>query len=195
MLEDFELDLPEDDEDPNDLPPEGGNNRTFMLVAGGLGAILVIAMIYFAVSYLRNASNPILDTSAVTKTAFVEKANKSLAETGTAEALIPPTFTETTAPTDTPVLTSTTVPETTTDIPNGATQDPRTATVEALLTNAALAQTQAVISTITPTATATEIGALPDTGFIDDIGAPALLGAAALLIMIIVSARKLRQGE
>jgi LPXTG-motif cell wall-anchored protein len=63
--------------------------------------------------------------------------------------------------------------------------------VEALLTQAALAQTQAAQQLLTQTATPTATG-LPDTGFADDIGAPTLLGMAALLILVIFIARRMR---
>jgi len=63
--------------------------------------------------------------------------------------------------------------------------------VQALLTQAALAQTQAAQQLLTQTATPTATG-LPDTGFADDIGAPTLLGMAALLIVVIFVARRLR---
>jgi hypothetical protein len=60
---------------------------------------------------------------------------------------------------------------------------PRTATVAALLTQAAQ-QT----ATVLPTATA-----LPGTGFGDEVGAPSLLALAVLLIVVIFLARRLRK--
>jgi hypothetical protein len=60
---------------------------------------------------------------------------------------------------------------------------PRTATVAALLTQAAQ-QT----ATVLPTATA-----LPGTGFADEVGAPSLLALAALLILVIFLVRRLRK--
>jgi LPXTG-motif cell wall-anchored protein len=61
-----------------------------------------------------------------------------------------------------------------------------------LLTQAALAQTQAAEAILTVTATPTTT-ALPDTGFADDVGVPALLGMAGLLILVIFVARRLRE--
>ncbi|HKJ26699.1 MAG TPA: LPXTG cell wall anchor domain-containing protein, partial [Anaerolineales bacterium] len=63
----------------------------------------------------------------------------------------------------------------------------------ALLTQAALAQTQAAAQLLTqsPTPTPTSTG-LPDTGIMDDIGAPTMLGMAGLLILVIFITRRLR---
>jgi LPXTG-motif cell wall-anchored protein len=63
-----------------------------------------------------------------------------------------------------------------------ATVDPRTATVSALLTQAASTAT-----TRTPTVTA-----LPVTGFAEDVGVPGLVGLALVLIVVIFLARRLR---
>ncbi len=78
-----------------------------------------------------------------------------------------PSSTPVLAPTNTPVL-------------NEPTEDPRTATVAALLTMQAA-------GTTTPTATA-----LPDTGFADDVGIPGLFGLAGALLLVIILARRLR---
>ncbi len=78
--------------------------------------------------------------------------------------------------------------------------DARTATVAALLTQAAKnlqptegggisASTQGAAAAATPTATAT---ALPETGFAEDAGIPGLLGIAIGLILVIFLARGLR---
>jgi uncharacterized membrane protein YeiB len=101
----------------------------------------------------------------------------------------PPTATSTPV---TPIFTGTTAP---TSEPAGATQ-----TVDALLTQAALAQTQAATggpatatSATTPTVTPS---ALPQTGIADDLGGPGLMLASALfLLLIIFAARRLRTAE
>jgi len=90
-----------------------------------------------------------------------------------------PTITNTPAPvTPTPSNTPVVAP---TDTPGaGPTQDPRTATVSALLTQQASTQTSA------PTPT------MPDTGFADDFGIPGMLALAAALVVVIFLARRLR---
>jgi hypothetical protein len=194
MLDDFDMDFPEEEEP---LEEEGGEpsgrNRTFLMVAGGLGGLIVIALICVAVYVFlirpRTAAN---QQAFQTQTALAVSAAQQ-AQTQTAAVFVPtdtpePTPTETLAPTDTPVPT---LPPAEDGTGGGPTPDPRTATVQALLTQAALAQTQAAQELLTQTATPTATG-LPDTGFADDVGAPALLAMAALLILVIFVARRLR---
>jgi LPXTG-motif cell wall-anchored protein len=69
-----------------------------------------------------------------------------------------------------------------TEVAATATTDPRTATVAALLTQAAEAQ-----QTVTPTASG-----LPQTGFAEDVGVPGLVGLSLALIVVIFLARRLR---
>jgi hypothetical protein len=74
-----------------------------------------------------------------------------------------------------------------TNTPVAAIADPRTATIAALLTQAAGVQQR------TPTATGRATStALPTTGFADDVGVPAMLGMAVMLIAVIFLARRLR---
>jgi hypothetical protein len=66
--------------------------------------------------------------------------------------------------------------------------------VQALLTQAALAQTQAASGTQvfgTPTATQS-VNILPDSGFGDNANLPGLLLASVLLVVVILGARRLR---
>ena len=63
--------------------------------------------------------------------------------------------------------------------------------MQALLTQAALAQTQAAQELLTQTSTPT-VTALADTGFADDVGAPTLIAMAGLLVLVIFIARRLR---
>jgi hypothetical protein len=202
MLDDFDMDFPEDEDDEEEGYEEEesstSGNRTFMLVAGGLGGLIIIALICVAAYVFlirpRTAEN---QASRQTQTALaISAANQALTQT---QAAALPTATETQAPTDTQEPTDTLEP--TEEAPpvedgtgGGPTPDPRTATVQALLTQAALAQTQAAQQLLTQTATPTATG-LPDTGFGDDAGtlaAPTLLGMAALLIVVIFIARRLR---
>jgi hypothetical protein len=93
-------------------------------------------------------------------------------------------------PTITPTEGDVTVTETPT---GGPTVHPATETVQALLTQAAVAQTQAAeeILTVTPTATIV----LPDTGFADDIGLLGMFMLGSALILVIFFARRLRSAN
>jgi hypothetical protein len=169
-----------------------GSNRTFVIVAGVLGGILLIALLAiaaYAVLFL-----PGQDTGNQTQVAEVIATNTAIAEQAQLTAVArrftaTPTFTATLAPTDpptvtpsstsTPVLAPTNTPEPTTEDE----ADPEaTETVAALLTQQAGGG-----GTIIPTATA-----LPDTGFADDVGVPGLLLIAGILMVVIILSRRLR---
>lgn len=171
-----------------------GSNRTFLIVAGILGGILLIALLAiaaYAVLFL-----PGRDTGQQTQVAEVIATNTAIAEeaqltaiakqitaTPTPTATLEPTATPTMIPTSTstPVLAPTNTPEPT---PGEGTPDPAaTATVAALLTQ------QAGGGGGTPPPTAT---ALPDTGFADDVGVPGLLLITGVLMVIIILSRRLR---
>ncbi len=186
MLDDTELDLPEE---PKPEPPRRSGNR-FVVIAGTLGAVLllsVVAIVIYALVILpqQETAEPGLSAAQLTGTAqgqIVAQASNTSTPKPTASAT--PTLTNTPRPTNTPLITNT--------------PDPATATVNALLTQAALAQTQAASPTGasptpgTPTATPS---ALPSSGFADDIGAPVLLAAAAILLAVIFLARRFRNAE
>jgi len=168
------------------------SNRTFLIVAGILGGILLIALLAiaaYAVLYL-----PSRDTGQQTQVAAINATNTAVAEEAqlTASALratMTPTFTATEEPTNTPTMTpsSTSTPvlaPTNTPVPTDGTPDPAaTETVAALLTQ----QAAGGGATAIPTATA-----LPDTGFADDFGVPGLVLGAAVLMVIIILSRRLR---
>ena len=166
-----------------------GSNRTFLVVAGILGGILLIALLAiaaYAILYL-----PGRETGQQTQVAEINATNTAVAEeaqltaiakqvtmTPTITATLPPTNTPTMTPsrTSTPVLAPTNTPQ-----PTDGTSDPgATETVAALLTQ------QAGGAPI-PTATA-----LPDTGFADEFGVPGLVLIAGVLMMIIILSRRLR---
>lgn len=177
--EDFEAD---------DSSEGGSDNRTFLLVAGILGIILILAlvcMVVYAMFIIPQRDGNVQQTADVinTQNAQVEQA----AQTEAAAMAWTPTHTVTNTPapitptaSDTPVVPATdtpTAPDATDDA--AATADPRTATVSALLTE------QAAIATPTPTG-------LPDGGFADDVGIPGMLALAAALVVVIFLARRLR---
>ena len=199
MLDDFDVDFPEEEEDlieEEDGAEPKGRNRTFLLVAGGLGALIVIALICIAIWQFLIKPNAANRQSAFQTQTAVAEAAAFQVQTQTAAAMIP-TDTPTPVATDTPEFTDTPVPTATEEVApddgtgGGPTPDPRTATVEALLTQAALAQTQAAQELLTQTSTPTATG-LPDTGFADDLSIPAIALMAALLILVIFVARGLR---
>lgn len=210
MLDEFNIDeIPEEEEF---LEEEEEGNRTFMIAAGviGGGLILLIAClaIYFFLIRPRGGDQEAENQTqiALNETVAAQDAATAFAVTQTAivEAYTDtPTVTATTEPpTDTPTATQEQITPTTgevtvaptTEVPDqtqqGPTADPRTATVQALLTQAAVAQTQAAAAVLTVTPTPTQV--LPDTGFIDDFGVPGLLAAASVLVVVIFLVRRLR---
>jgi hypothetical protein len=168
-----------------------GSNRTFLIVAGILGGILLIALL--AIAAYAVLVLPGRDTGQQTQAAEIIATNTAIAEqaqltaiakqvtmTPTSTATLPPSNTPTLTPsnTATPVLAPTNTPT-----PSDGTPDPAaTATVAALLTQQAGGD-----ATLIPTATA-----LPDTGFADDFGVPGLVLIAAVLVVIIILSRRLR---
>lgn len=207
MLDDFDLDFPEDEEE---LEEEGGapSNRTFIMIAGGLGGAIIIALIciFVYVNFFGAPSEEEIANQTQTAIAFNNATNVAGTETALAAIptdtpTLPPTNTPTQAPTDTPVDTVEGIPSATLDLGGGPTADPRTATVEALLTQAAQAQTEAANQILTSSPTPT---ALPDTGVLDDIideaidpengnGATNLLILTIFLLVIIFAARQIRK--
>ncbi len=163
-------------------PPEESSNRTFLLVVGILGGIMLLTLICLGVYALIIA--PQRSNQRATQVAEINAQNTQVAlsaeQTGTVASF-----------TDTPTVTSipptaTTRPTQVVAVPTEAlvtfTPDSRTATVAALLTQAAASQ-----GTMTPTASG-----LPQTGFADEVGVPGLLGLALVLIVVIFLARRLR---
>ena len=166
-----------------------GSNRTFLIVAGILGGILLIALLAiaaYAVLYL-----PSRDTGQQTQVAEINATNTAVAEEAQLTAIakqvtMTPTITATSPPTNTPTMTpsSTSTPVLApTNTPDGTDDPAATETVAALLTQ------QAGGGGATPIPTAT---ALPDTGFADDFGVPGLVLVAGILMVIIILSRRLR---
>ena len=165
-----------------------GSNRTFLIVAGILGGILLLALLAiaaYAVLYL-----PSRDTGQQTQVAAINATNTAVAEEAQLTAIakqvtMTPTFTATLPPSNTPTMTpsSTATPVLApTNTPDGTPDPEATETVAALLTQQAGGG-----GTPIPTATA-----LPDTGFADDFGVPGLVLVAGVLMVIIILSRRLR---
>jgi len=163
-------------------PPEESSNRAFLIAAGVLGAIAVLALLCIAAYALILRPRQIAARDEQLAMVNAQNTQVALAITQTSAAAAAATFTPTVTPvpnTPTPSPTAVIAVPTNTLIP---TQDPRTATVAALLT-------QAAVTTQTPDLNATE---LPTTGFADDVGLPAMLGLSLLLVVVIFLARRLR---
>ncbi len=193
MLNDFDDLEFEEEKGEETIATSRGSNRTFLIVAGILGGILLIALLAiaaYAVLYL-----PGRETGQQTQVAEINATNTAVAEeaqltaiakqitmTPTSTATLRPSTTPTVTPsrTSTPVLAPTNTPEVDLGTPDPA----ATETVAALLTQQAGG---GLGGTIIPTATA-----LPDTGFADDFGVPGLVLIAGVLMVIIILSRRLR---
>lgn len=195
MLDDADLNLPSEQPEP----PKRSGSRNFLVVAGLLGGLMLLALIALAVWAVfiqpgrQAAAEPEAGAVQATSTQLVQAQQPSNTPTNTL------------APTRTATATRTPVPPTPTNTPVTplfTTNPEATQTVEALLTQAALAQeAQAAAGTTDPNATATSAptatpSALPQSGLADDIGGPGLLTiGAALLLAIIITARRLRNAH
>jgi hypothetical protein len=170
-------------------PPADTSNRTFLIVAGILGAIMLVALLVLAVFAFTRVVPLQRQKAAETAQAIAFNSTQAAMSSGaTAEAKAwTATFTPTEPATATPLPPTATpvVVIQPTSTPTSSGIDPRTATVAALLTQAAAAQT----SVPTPAETPTE---LPESGFIDGVGMSGLLGLALLLVGIIFATRRLR---
>ncbi|MDH5507281.1 MAG: hypothetical protein OEZ02_08680 [Anaerolineae bacterium] len=185
MLDDFDIDIPEGP------PPEESNNRTFLMAAGGIGVVAIIFLLCLAGIWFINRGGTPADQDPTAAAINAQNTEAALAAAQTATAA---SFSPTPSPTATATLlaTATATPDggDASVTPGGPTADPRTLTVEALLTQAALVQTQNASAYLTVTATAT---ALPNSGFADDVGLPGLFALTALLLLVIFFSRRLRE--
>ena len=188
-------------------PEDGeGNNRTFMIAAIILGAVVLLALICMAVLAVvwlpgqnaMRAETQQANISASTQAAFVAQQTQ---EAALFTSTLSPTETATLAPTNTPVVVFATFTPAAV-----SSSDPATATVQALQTQLAAAQSSNTATPGTPgkstkTATPGKAGALgtpgasqvPKTGFADEVGLPGLFILSIILIAVILLARRLRQ--
>jgi len=165
-----------DFDEPN--PPEETSNRTFLLVAGILGALVLLGLLCIAgYLFFRNSTNQQTEQTAIAQ--LTQQA--ATVQAGVTQTIIAQRQTQTAAvtntvpPTNTPVIAEATA----TSSPTPA---PATVTIAAGLTQVAQSK-----QTIIPTSTA-----LPNTGFVDDFGAPGLMMAAVVLVLVIFLVRRLR---
>ena len=169
-------------EDDFEAPPEESSNRTFLIAAGVLGGIILLTLCVVVVVYF-SAIVP-QNTARQTQSAIETQNSGTIDDALTATAVAfnlsqTPQVTDTTFPTDTPVVAQ---PSATNTLEFTLTPDPATATVAAGLTQVA-ASTSTVVLTST---------ALPTSGFADEVGLPGLVIAAMVLVAIIFLARRLR---
>ncbi|HUV27846.1 MAG: LPXTG cell wall anchor domain-containing protein [Anaerolineales bacterium] len=183
-FEDMDLDDNEFDLDTDDSSgPEDSGNRTFYIVAGVIGGVMLLSLICLALYALVYA--PQRRNQQATQAAAINAQNTQVAQAAV-ETGLAAKFTAT--PTRTPIPPTATASASPTLVIAAPTQGQvtptidRTATVSALLTEAASGR-------LTPTPTASS---LPDTGFAEDVGIPAMVGLALLFVVIIFLARRLR---
>lgn len=177
----------EEEPQPTVEPPKGGGNRTFLAaigILGGIFVIAVIALVAFAAFILPERTK---QRNATQTAIYLHNAATAVKATEVAFASLP---TATLPPTETPIATPTPVVVIASKTPTpteasaatlSAENMAKTATVSALLTQAAGGKA-------TPTATP----AMPNTGIGDDYALPGLMGAALLLVVVIFVARRLR---
>lgn len=175
-------DMDESDEEIGQQPQdgdEGGNNRTFIIIAAVLGGITLVALLCTAIYAFVYLPRTRADRENAAATVSAQETMLAFEAT---QAAMPPTATptkqvvEAEKATPTPVLAEEEAANTATP-----TIDSVQATQDALDTVVAAAQTQ------NPTATK-----LPASGFADDVGAPGLLAMAVVLIVVIFLVRRLR---
>lgn len=192
-------------------PPDRNGNRTFMIIAGILGGIMVLALLCIAglalfrylpgqqAAQIANATNEAQATANALMT--TQTAQAPAATNTTLPTVIPPTFTQ--APTNTAVIV---IGPTSTP-----TFDTAMATVYAMRTQRALGSPTPIEATSQPTSEPTSepttqpttqptlrptlrptSTALPVTGIAEEMGTPGLLAAGFVLIAIIFLMRRLR---
>lgn len=180
--------------------PEESSNRTFLIIAGILGAIALLALLCIAVYAL--VLVPRTKDAQANQKATVDAQNTEVAliiertSTAAAQEAIKAAYTHTptatsvveaspTAGSPTPVLA---IGTTTTPLATG-TVGPELATATALH---ATLTANAVLYAATLTARVGQPTSVPDTGFADDVGLPTMLGLAVLLIVVIFLVRRVR---
>jgi hypothetical protein len=175
--EDFDDSYDDTFDDDIDAPEES-NNRTFLLVAGGLGFLVLCGLLAVGAYLMFNFNSGQQtgeETAQAQATMQAMTVDAALTQTAVAAQTQAAEITSTAPPTDTPVIAEAAV--TLTETPN-----PATATVGAAFTQIA-ASTQTIVATST---------ALPNTGFADDVGIPGMFALALGFVILIFFVRRLR---
>ncbi|MFZ2097097.1 MAG: hypothetical protein WAV05_10705 [Anaerolineales bacterium] len=170
-------------------PPERNGNRTFLIIAGTLGGIMVLALLCIAgLALFRYLPNQ----RATQNAEATKAAQDTVVALSASQTASVPTATNTRIPTYTP--TNTRVPTNTPVIVIAPTKSPTLdmaiATRNALLTQIAITAASTLQASATPLQPTTT--ALPPTGIGDELGTPGLLVAGFVLVVIIFLMRKLR---
>lgn len=176
-------------ETPDAPPPEEKSNRTFWIVGGVMGGLVILTLVCMAVYFLVIA--PRLSAQKSAAQATIEAANAQVVQqmTGTAEAALwtptsPPVIATNTLPvalnSPTPVIVLNTATATSTNDP---------ATLIAMQTQLAVQLTSTGVAEATRRAAA----GMPQTGFFEDIGLPGLVILAGALLAVIFLARRMRR--
>ncbi|MHC1783005.1 MAG: hypothetical protein AB9891_09670 [Anaerolineaceae bacterium] len=175
-----------------------GGNRTFVVSLGIIAFIFLISLVALAV-----VAAVILPQNRVKREnqqAVIYAQNTATAYAATQANLIAPArlFSATPAPptaipeqpTNTSVvLEATVMPQA---LAMGGGMDSRTATVAALLTQAALSGVTAAPAATYPVVSSTN---LANAGFADEVGLPLLVGTAVILVIIIILVRRMRAAK
>ena len=159
-------------------PPEESSNRTFLFAAGGLGLLVLLALLCLGayVIFSMNNNQTAEQTAIAQATQQAATIQAGLTQTAVAQALTATSgVTATLPPTNTPVVAQVSVTV-------SPTVNPATATVGAAFTQIAVST-----QTIIPTSTA-----LPNTGFADEVGIPGMFLASLALVVVIFLVRRLR---
>jgi hypothetical protein len=176
-----------------EAPPEESSNRTFLIVGGILGGLILLTLVCVAVYifYL----GPRLSSSKNSAQATIQANNAIVVQqmTSTAEAALwtptpepSATPTNTSIPTLAAAATSTPVVAVNTAVPTNTVAVAESATLSFL-------QTQlAVQLTTTAAFKGTTTKALAATGFFDEVGLPGLVILTVALVGVIFLARRLR---
>lgn len=178
-----------------DQPEEGeGNRNAFTIIAIGIGGLILLSLICMVLYLVVFRPQQLASQATQQANAAATQTQSFLMQVATQQAAqftptLPPTAVLTDTATTTPVVVFAT------DTPIGAaTQDPATATVEALQTQLFSQQLTATFqpSPTGATATVTATQQLAKTGFADEVGLPSLFIAAVILLGVILLARRLR---
>lgn len=188
--------------------PQRGN-KTFMVIAGILAAIILVAIVAAAAYAILVL--PRQNAARAEQAIQINAQNTATVMAVTAAALTEMAPTETPLPTDTPEPTAS--PEPTATPEPTMTPEPKeadviaigggmdeeqaiTATVSALLTMAAGGKPQeAAVTAVAGTDPNIAATALPTTGFIDEIGIPSVVGLGFLFILLIIVTRRARMAR
>jgi hypothetical protein len=193
------LDFDDDFDRQDENPPEESGNRTFLVIAGVLGAIAVLALVCIAVYALMIL--PGQRSQRAVYQATLDAQNTEVASiinqtaTSAAMAAIEAAFTHTPTATEQPATaTPTMMPTSVVVLVEESTATPtlRPEMATATVLNATILANAEQYSA-TSTAQAMDVTqAIPDTGFADEVGLPFLMGMAILLMGVFFLARRLR---